>query len=221
MSTWTEQEWAMFFELLDKGWPGELDPNDAPAYRVLLSGVDPDQVVAGVRRLLHRGARFRPSAAEILAAGRQDPGRPTFLEALRLIFGVGGVLRARPKVRRYSDPGHRRRLENAAALERAAGMHPLIGAFIERQGLDRLRELQLEDPDYGTLRRKELEAEWNAMLERFDERDVAAAALPAGDARRGQLRRFDPLAALERSAPVPALAAGSHHDPQGDNDDGR
>jgi hypothetical protein len=48
---------------------------------VLLGDVDPDRVVAGVKRLLHQGARFRPSAAEILAAGRADPGRPTFAEA--------------------------------------------------------------------------------------------------------------------------------------------
>jgi hypothetical protein len=208
MTAWTEERWAMFFELLDKGWPGELDEQDAPAYRVLLGDVDPERIVAGLRRLLHHGARFRPSAAELLAAGRRDPGRPTFPEALRLIFGVRGVLRARPEQRRYDTPGERHRLYRDAALQRASLMHPLIGAFVQTQGLDRLRELQLEDPDYGPLRRKELEAEWNAMLERFDERQVAADALPVGDARRGQLHSFDPLVALATIAPAGALPAG-------------
>lgn len=203
MTAWSERAWAMFFDLLDSGWPGDLDPDQAPAYRVLLEGTDPDRIVQGVRRLLHQGQRFRPSAAEILAAGRKDPSRPTFVEAYRLIFGPRGVLQARPAVRRYSDAGERARIYNEAALERAADMHPLIGAFIHAQGLDRLRDLDLQDPEYGPLRRKELEGEWDALVARIDDREIALDALPAGDARRGQLRALDPLAALERPTAPP------------------
>jgi hypothetical protein len=202
MSEWTQETWGLFFDLLDKGWPGHLDPGADRAYQLLLDGTDPDRVVQGLRRLLHRGARFRPSAAEILDAGRQDPGRPTFAEATRLIFGARGVLQARPEVRRYNDAGERDRLYNEAALERAAGMHPLIGAFIQAQGLDRLRALNLQDPEYGELRRRELEAEWDALVERIDDREIALDALPAGDARRGQLASFDPLAVLAKRRPT-------------------
>jgi hypothetical protein len=73
---------------------------------MLLDGTDPDRVVQGLRRLLHRGARFRPSAAEILDAGRQDPGRPTFAEATRLIFGARGVLRPAPRFAATTTPGN-------------------------------------------------------------------------------------------------------------------
>src|SRR3954452_1330274 len=114
MTAWTDETWAMFFELLDKGWPGELAPDAAEAYRVLLDGVDPERVIGGLRRLLHGGAKFRPSAAEILDAGRRDPRRPTFAEAVRLIFAPRGVLHARPAVRRYGDAGQRDRLYNEA-----------------------------------------------------------------------------------------------------------
>jgi hypothetical protein len=205
MSAWTEREWGLFFDLLDKAWPSHLEPGADRAYRLLLDGTDPERVVQGVRRLLHQGARFRPSAAEILASGRADPGRPTFAEAYRLIFGPRGVLQARPTERRFHDAGDRARAYDQAALTRAAGMHPLIGAFLATQGLDRLRDLRLGDDEYGELRRREL----------------AVAPLPSGDARRGRLRALDPLTALGLPQSAPALVAGAVEEEDLDADDNR
>jgi hypothetical protein len=116
MSAWTDEQWAMFFDLLDNGWPGDLDESAAAAYQVLLDRTEPAEVIEALNQLLHAGARFRPSAAEILGARRRDPGRPTFEEAYRLIFGAGGVLRARPMVRRYLDEAERKRMYDEAAL---------------------------------------------------------------------------------------------------------
>jgi hypothetical protein len=205
---WTDEQWALLFDLLDNGWPGELDPSGAEAYRVLLDGTDPDTVVAGLRRLLHGGARFRPSAAEILSSARRDPSRPTFGEMLQL---VEHCLRARPArtgaVTTYKHEADRLRQFDAAILERAQTVHPLVCAFIHRQGIDRLRTLGLNDPDYGGVRRRDFEAEWNDHVETFEGRDVAALAAPRGTG--GQLKKFDPLAALGRGdLTVPALAAG-------------
>lgn len=212
---WTDETWAKFFDLLDNGWPGDLDPDATDAYQVLLDGTDPAMIVEALRRLLHRGARFRPSAAEILAAAREDPSKPTADEALELIFGRGGVLAARPK-RRVGIilADEREQLLEEARRDRLAAMHPLVAAFVERQGgLRRLARLNLDGPDADgidrtELRRRELAMAWNEHVEAFDGREVAALASPRSTA--GQLTRFDPLAALGTTAPpAAALPVGS------------
>ncbi|HEX6020643.1 MAG TPA: hypothetical protein VFZ00_01525 [Solirubrobacter sp.] len=222
--SWGDQQWAMFFELLDKGWPGELDEGGAEAYRILLDGTDPQVITAGVRRLLHQGARFRPSAAEILAAARRDPSTPTFAEALLLIQRA---VRARPpRGSRYSDDPEpedggprprgwrsaerkRRDAEHQAVEQALEQIHPLAAAFARRQGVDRLRHLQLGDPDHGGARRHALEQAWTAHVEAFADRDAAAAALAIGGARRGELARLDPLAVLGLGqAPAQLTTAG-------------
>jgi hypothetical protein len=213
MTVWAEEQWAMFFDLLDNGWPGDLDPSAAAAYQVLLDGMPPDEVVEALRRLLHQGARFRPSAAEILGARRRDASRPTFEEAYVMIFGPRGVLRARPAVRRYDDEAERRRVHDEAARQRAASMHPLVAAFVERQGLDRLRHLPVDapgsadGPGEGHWARKELRDAWDRHVDAFDGREVAVLA---SGGRLG-LRQLDPLAALGAAGiPAPALTAGTH-----------
>jgi hypothetical protein len=67
-----------------------------------------------------------------------------------------------------------------------------VRAFVERQGIDRLRGLQLADPDWGEKRRADLERAYNEHVEAFDGREVAALASGG----RGELARLDPLAAL-------------------------
>lgn len=200
MSAWTQRQQALFFDLLDNGWPGDLTPGQVKAYQTLLDGTDPEVVVAGLRRLLHRGQRFRPSAAELLGAANHDPSRPTFDEAYRLIFGARGILAARPTVRNYTDIGDRAAAYRTAARERAASMHPLVGAFVERQGLDRLRGLDLTNPQWGAKRRDDLKTAWEEHVEAFEGREVAALA--SGEGREG-LRRLDPLAGL--GVPRPQL----------------
>ena len=212
--SWDDETWTMFCALMRRGWPGEFTGADATAYRVLLDGTDPPQVVEALRRLLLRGQRFRPSAAELLGELRADPSRPTFAEAYRLIFGKGGVLRARPATTRWASERERLARFDDAARARAAGMHPLVAAFVDRQGLDRLRSLPLEDPDWGEKHRRDLEQQWDTHVEAFDGREVAALATGRG---RGELERFDPLAALGVARePAPALEA-----PAGDEEDAR
>lgn len=211
MSAWTEEEWAMFFDLLDNGWPGDLDEGAAAAYRVLLDRTEPPEVIEALNQLLHSGARFRPSAAEILGARRRDPGRPTFEEAYQSIFGPGGVLRARPGVRRYLDSAERKRMYDEAALTRAERLHPLIGGFVVRQGLDRLRQMPVDapgtadGPGEGHWARKELREAWDRHVDASDGRELAVLA---SGGRLG-LRQLDPLAALGgRDLSAPALPAG-------------
>lgn len=204
---WTDQQWDTFAGLLEDGWPGEFDDRRGDAYRLLLDAIEPADAVRGLQVLL-RTSRFRPSAAEIVQAVEHDPSRPTFDEAYRLIFGPRGILAARPAVTRWADEAERRRLYNRAARDRAAELHPLVGAFVDRQGIDRLRELPVDDPDYGELRRKDLRQQWDEHVQAFAGREIHALA--AGDDRQHGLRRLDPLAAIQPPAPMrPELEPGA------------
>lgn len=204
--TWTDRQWDAFCGLVEEGWAFDFDDKTATIWRAVLDGIPPQAAMKGVRRLLLEGHRYRPSVSEVLAAARRDPSVPTFEEMLALVYGPGGVLRARPTVRRYRDQQERRRLDDQAALDRAASMHPLIASFVARQDLEHLRSLPLvdaggsdRDRDRAHFARKELRDAWDRHVQTADSRQVAALA--AGE--RG-LHRFDPLAAL---GPVPGVAA--------------
>lgn len=194
--TWTDTQWDAFCALVEEAWHGEFDDHARSTWRVLLDGLAPDAAAQGLRRLLLEGHRHRPSVSVLLEAARRDPSRPTFDEAMMLLYGPGGVLRATPAragaVVTYRHERDRRRLYDEAAIERAQGMHPLLGSFIARQGLDRLRGLQLDDPEWGDAKRRDLERAWNEHVATFDGREVAAIA----SGRRDELERLDPLKAL-------------------------
>jgi hypothetical protein len=155
-------------------------------------------VIGALQRLVAKGGTFRPSVSELVCEIGADPSRPGFAEACQLIYGQGGVLRARPDALRWQSERERRALYNAAAVGRAEGMHPLIGAFIRAQGIDRLRELPLDDPDWGTKHRADLKREWDDFTARVSDRQAAALAV-GGDPLHG-LHRHNPLAFLERTA---------------------
>ncbi len=206
-------DWTLFCDLLDKGWPGDLSPGAADAYEALLGGVPIDHIIDGLRRLLHAGAKFRPSAAEILAEARRDPSAPTFDEALFLIFGEPRlndtgimVYGAESVLAARAEPGHwtaddRRVAKDAAATERAASMHPLVASFVQRMTLGRLRRLDLANEWHV----KELREAWDNFIDANDGREVKALA--AGTGKRG-LAKMDPLAALGLHA-VPELEEGA------------
>jgi hypothetical protein len=80
-----------------------------------------------------------------------------------------------------------------------------VTAFAERYSLDRLRQLEV-DGDRGHLIRNDLRQAYEEFVEAMEGREVAA--LTAG-ARRGELVRFDPLAALS-----PGRSATTGHYPE-------
>jgi hypothetical protein len=85
----------------------------------------------------------------------------------------------------------RRAMKAADAAQRLAE-RPIVASFVERQGWDRLRNLPLDDPDWGEKHRKDLEGAWDRHVEAFDGREVVALA---SGGREG-LRQLDPLAGL-------------------------
>ena len=190
------REWDALCLLIEEAWPGEFDDRAAKAWRLLLDGYTAMQVSDAITGLLARGGTFRPAVSEIIAEIRRDPGKPTFAEACMLIFGRGGVLRARTQVRKASwEAGERDRLDDEAGWQRAGELHPMVGAFVRSQGLDRLRSLRLDDPEYGAARRKQLAVEWEEFADANETRDVAGVV--AGRSGRGELGRVDPLCALD------------------------
>lgn len=203
--TITDADWNRLFALLDDGWPGELTPDGADAYRTLLDGIAPESIVGGLRRLLHAGARFRPTPAEILAEARRDPSAPTFDEALILLFRRRGVLDVRVKGTTDTNPNYRAELYEKVA-ERLADLHPLVGGFVQRCGLERLRSMDIDDPTDGYWRRKELRETWDDFVDAQDGREVAALA--SGTGARG-LTQLDPLTALGLGRAPAELAAGT------------
>lgn len=187
-------EWDTLCLLIEEGWPGEFTDASAVAWRLLLDDYDAAQVLMALKALVARGGTFRPSVAELVAQIVQDPDEPTFAEMIQSIFGPGGVLAARTAVRKpWWEAGERERLNDEAALERAAGMHRLIAGFVRDQGLAGLRRLHVDNAEWGAARRKQLANAWEEFCDRAKTRDIAA--LVSGP-RRGRLGRFDPLRAL-------------------------
>lgn len=176
-------EWDTLCLLIEEGWPGEFTDAAAKAWRVFLDDYDAGQVLAAVKILVARGGRFRPSVAEVAAQIRQDPSAPTFEEAYALIYSPKGILWGR---------------SNGAAKEFAQrGVHPLVGSFAVRYGIERLRMLEVDHETYGSVKRKELRDAWDRHLEASEGRDLAALMAP----REKSLGRLDPLAALGASRP--------------------
>lgn len=204
---WTDDEWEAFCAIVEEAWPGEFDDSTAKAWRVLFRKVEPAVAVGGVERLMLEGRKWRPSASEVLGEGRRDPSKPTFDEVLALLYGRGGVFQAREPSGPYAGVYEIAQARQAAREERLRGLHPLVVAFVYRQGMERLATLPLNDEEYGELRRKELRGSWEEHCEAFDGREIAVLA--AGGDRREGLRQLDPLAGLPgRLRPVPALESG-------------
>ena len=160
-------------------------------------GLSPERAISAIRA---SDAEFPPAAGRLAAKAAHDPQMPTFAEAYQLIYGRGGVLRARPH---YLHPPITQADHDDAARRRATEFHPSIGAFIRSQGLTRLRMLHVDDPDHGELVRKQLGEQWEQFCDANDHRDLAALST-------GDLHRFDPLAALstrssDPSSPGPKL----------------
>jgi hypothetical protein len=172
-------------------WPGEFTDRDATGYHFMLGDFPLEAVLAALKALGLRGQKYRPAAPEIIAVLTPErAGQPTFGEMFELLFGNRGALTAR------GVEGTRARL---------ADMHPLVAAFAERSGIQRLKELPVHDPDDGHWRKQELEQAWTDHVQACELRGTVALAARSGS---DALTQMDPLAALGLRPP-PALPSGS------------
>jgi hypothetical protein len=192
----------MFCALVEEAWPGEFDDAARTSWRVLLDEIEPSAAIAAVKRLLYSGRKFypRPAVSDLFAELRADPSLPTFEEAWVLIrralskASASGV---------FKEPADMRKAENDAVLAALDSHHPSVRSFVERQGVGYLRNLEVDDPQWGEKHLADLRAAWDRHLEASDRRQVAALA--SGD--REGVRRLDPLAALGIGA-RPELESG-------------
>jgi hypothetical protein len=181
-------EWAMFCSLMRHGWPGDFTDEAAAAYSALLEGTQPAQIVEAMRRLQHRGQKFRPSVAELLGELRADYTQPTFEEAFAVLWGPRGIL------------------HSARYAEKVRLVHPLIAAFVARRGLAFLRDLRPFDEQDGHWVRKDLLESWDRHVEALEGREIAVLAAGGGPR---ELRQMDPLKSLDLPAPLTLAQANA------------
>lgn len=200
--TWSEDEVLDAKRALVGSWPGTIvqwgaEAIDAYLYVLQARGLTAAQVLRAIGTW-PAGSDFPPSAPNLAAQALKDPSKPTFEEAYRLIYGRGGALKARaPRGQTYANEAAMLGAHDDAAQARAWDFHSLVGSFVERYGVRRLVALEVDHPEYGELKRRELREAWDRHCEAMDGRDVAALA--AGR-RRGELAEFDPLAAITAGA---------------------
>lgn len=199
--SWTVEEQRHVGTVLLGSWPSQVAAWGREAIAAYVAelqgrGLTAEQAIGALRSC---EATFPPSAGELFRAARVDPALPTFDEAL---FLIRRAQRARATGLFTSEAQMLAAIDEAALEQLRRIAHPLVVAFAERQGMRRLASLELDDPEYGELRRRELRDAWDRHLEACDGREVAAIA--AG--RRDGLQRLDPLAAI--AGPARELPAG-------------
>jgi hypothetical protein len=192
-------DWKLVATALLGSWPSQVAAWGREALAAYMAELAARGVTSEAALLAIRSCpaeqRFPPSAPELAALARRDPSAPTFEEMLRL---WKLARKARPLESRFDNEAHMLSARNDAAMARAFELHPLVGSFVERFGVGRLRMLPLDDPDWGEKRKADLREAWDRHCEAMEGREVAAVA--AG--RRDGLRAFDPLAVLG-AGPLP------------------
>jgi len=201
--TWTDEQWEAFCGLVEEGWPGEFDDESARSWRILLNDVTPLAASDALKRLLYSGRKFypRPAVSDVLAEIRTDPSLPTFDEAWLLIERA--IVRTQTPSGTFDSPSDMAKVHNDAVLAALESHHPAIRSFAERQGLDRLRTVQVDDSQWGEKTRRDLREAWERHLEAIDGREVAALASGRPDG----LKQLDPLTSLGLKPPRQIEAA--------------
>lgn len=186
-------DWKPFVAVLLASWPDRVNAwgrEGIAAYcgELEARGLTPEAAIAAVRTF---ATAFPPAAGEVAAAGTPPP--PAFTEAFAAIYGRRGALKLATYVGFPPD-----RINDGRVIARANETHPLIGGFVGRYGIRRLQLLEVDHPDYGAARRRELNREWDQYVAANAGRD--RAALAAGAPRAGGLSRLDPARMLGTNA---------------------
>lgn len=199
MSFTDDTAWDGFCTLIEEGWHGDFDDKARDAWRILLAPLTPEQASVALGKLMMEGRPHRPSPSEFLAAARNDPSVPTFDEALQAIrYALKAKGPSADEITRktgstFIDEDTEKRERRAAIQARLAEAHPLVGTFVARQGLGRLRNLPLDDVDWGEKTRRDLEVAWDEHVDTTDHRKVAELTERSG---RGEPGKLDPIASL-------------------------
>jgi hypothetical protein len=161
--------WENVVEALLGSWPDRVNAWGERAITAYLGelqarGLTSEQALDAIRAST---SSFPPSAGELAKLAHTDPSRPSFQEAYRAIYGSKGITWSHYRER---------------ALEQA---HPLVRAFAESYGIDRLGMLEVDHSEYGGAVRRDLERAYEQFAERSDQRELASV-------RHGRLGRINP-----------------------------
>jgi hypothetical protein len=149
----------------------------ASSYRILLDKYEPEQVVAAIQSMVDGGRQYRPMPGEVVAAIRHDPTMPTWPEAYR------DVMRAlRVHTPYQASDGEKEAIAVGWLREHS---HELVAAFFRAQTYAVLSMLPLNDQDDdGKFAVKRLREDWEAFVERADDRIAQGLPLDQGTARK-------------------------------------
>jgi hypothetical protein len=204
----SEHDWKPVANALLGTWPSQVNswgPEVLAAFCAELAsrGVGPTQALLAIRSY-DPDADFPPSAAKLAQVARRDPGAPTGLEVVAILWAQGGVMHARAP---YPAGGWRgldarEEADDQARLDAATGHHPRVVAFIESVGLDALRARDPRGEQYGEANRHWICREWDSFSEMVNERGIAEVLSGS---------HIDPLASLKRAQSMtsrPELTGG-------------
>lgn len=162
----TRDEWTAVSLVIENCWQGEFDDDRADAYFSMLEHFTVDQVLAALRLLAEGGRPFIPTVPEITLAARTvaEPLVPSWSEAWSMI---------QLSIRRC-------RTEEQAVEFLGKRAHRFVGAFVAAEGFDKLRYEPVEDPEFGSLRLRDLQGRWKEFCERSIERERHGLAITPG-----------------------------------------
>ena len=175
----TRDEWDAMTLIIENGWAGTLDEDQANSYFVMLARFDADDVTQALFVLAESGKPHIPTVPEITVAVNKVKAKelPSWTEAWNVI----------QKSLRLRSAGEAEKL--------LRDHHPTVRNFVALEGWDRLRREPFYDPDYGGLRIKELSQRWKDYSETSASRERTQRALGGSRSNRA-LGRMNPDALL-------------------------
>jgi len=173
----TRDEWETIALLIENCWRGEFDDTRSTAYFTLLKDFNHGDLMTALNVLMEEGKPFVPSAPELVKAVRsaQEPARASWSE----VWAALQIAMRKKQAEAVEFMGNR--------------CGPVASAFVEAEGIERLKYIEFFDPEYGALRIKELQNKWLEFSERSAERVKRGLALSTSARKANGLSKFSVL----------------------------
>lgn len=194
-----DNEWVVIAGVLEQCWAREWVDATGPMYRLVLDDFPAVPVLEAIKAIAGTGQKFRPSVGEIVGYLIKDVSELTWAEVESSIFGKRGVL------------WRHKRHGSAAVIAAAEDIHPFLGAFVSTQGVQRLSEMNVDDPDHGGAILGHLHKVWDEFVLGCRDRQQRGLPLPEGgrEGRRGLPGRINALGLIpERRVTAGELTDG-------------
>lgn len=174
-----DERWEELETCLRHWWPGEFSAEAAAVYRLALDRCEPGDVARVLGVLLERGLRFRPSAAELMAAirGAGSPVHPDAEAAWALIEQAVRMVGRSVYATDFAE-------RHQAAVDWLAEQDSAVAWWAARRGLCGAGSLGAEpvgDAEHGGAVRYRLAGEYREVRARVEEREALGGGVSRGD----------------------------------------